>query len=74
MSLDRSFTPANAGSPGSPPAAASDRRFVVTVIAIRGWNVRLGIDAPKSVPVHRKEVYDSISAGLSFGKRLGKPR
>jgi carbon storage regulator len=34
--------------------------IVVTVIAIRGGNVRLGIDAPKSVAVHRKEVYDSI--------------
>ncbi len=33
---------------------------VVTVIEIRGDKVRLGIDAPKEVPVHRREVYDAI--------------
>lgn len=32
----------------------------VTVVDIRGDKVRLGISAPKSVPVHRKEVYQAI--------------
>ncbi len=32
----------------------------ITVVDIRGDKVRLGITAPKSVPVHRKEVYDAI--------------
>jgi len=32
----------------------------ITVIAIRGDKVSLGIDAPRSVAVHRKEVYDAI--------------
>ena len=32
----------------------------VTVVDIRGDKVRLGINAPKDVPVHRKEVYDAI--------------
>jgi carbon storage regulator len=32
----------------------------VTVVDIRGDKVRLGITAPKSVSVHRKEVYDAI--------------
>ena len=35
-------------------------QIVVTVIEIRGDKVRLGIDAPKEVPVHRREVYDKI--------------
>lgn len=32
----------------------------VTIVAIRGDKVRLGITAPKDVSVHRKEVYDAI--------------
>ena len=32
----------------------------ITVVDIRGDKVRLGINAPASVPVHRKEVYDAI--------------
>jgi len=32
----------------------------VTVVEIRGDKVRLGIVAPKDVPVHRQEVYDAI--------------
>ena len=34
--------------------------IVITVIAIRGDKVRLGIDAPAEIPVHRKEVYQAI--------------
>ena len=37
-----------------------DGRFTVTVIEIRGDKVRLGVDAPKEVPVHRKEVHEAI--------------
>ena len=34
--------------------------IVITIVDIRGDKVRLGIDAPLSVPVHRQEVYDAI--------------
>jgi len=32
----------------------------VIVVDIRGEQVQLGINAPKSVPVHRREVYEAI--------------
>ncbi|HUW19155.1 MAG TPA: carbon storage regulator CsrA [Sedimentisphaerales bacterium] len=32
----------------------------VTIVDVRGNNVRLGITAPRSIPVHRKEVYEAI--------------
>ena len=40
--------------------------IVVTVLEVRGDHVRLGIDAPQDVEVHRQEVYDAIqTANLS---------
>jgi carbon storage regulator len=33
---------------------------VITVVDIRGDKVRLGIDAPQHIPVHRQEVYEAI--------------
>ena len=35
----------------------------ITVVDIRGDKVRLGITAPRSITVHRKEVYDAIKRG-----------
>ena len=37
--------------------------ITVVVVEIRGDKVRLGVEAPKEVPVHRKEVYDAIKRG-----------
>ena len=34
--------------------------ITVTVIEIRGDKIRLGIEAPKDVSVHRREVYEAI--------------
>jgi carbon storage regulator len=33
---------------------------VVTIVDIRGDKVRLGIQAPNDIPVHRQEVYEAI--------------
>jgi carbon storage regulator len=34
--------------------------ITIVVVEIRGDKVRLGVEAPKAVPVHRREVYESI--------------
>jgi len=33
---------------------------VIIIVDVRGKNVRLGITAPKNIPVHRREIYDLI--------------
>ena len=44
--------------------------IVVTVVDIRGDKVRLGIDAPREVPVHRQEVFDAIQRENQQASRL----
>ena len=40
-----------------------DEHIVVTVLSIQGGNVRLGIEAPREMPVHRQEVHERIQNG-----------
>lgn len=37
-----------------------DENIVITVVDIRGDKVRLGIQAPKDVSIHRSEVYEAL--------------
>lgn len=39
-----------------------DDNIVITIVEIRGDKVRLGIQAPREVPVHRSEVHAAIHA------------
>ena len=36
----------------------------IVVVEIRGDKVRLGVEAPREVPVHRHEVYEAIQSSL----------
>ncbi len=40
----------------------------IVIVDVRGDKVRLGITAPKSIPVHRREVYDAIQREKSQQK------
>ena len=37
-----------------------NEHIVVTVVEIRGDKVRLGIQAPKDIPIHRSEIHAAI--------------
>lgn len=49
--------------------------ITIVVVEIRGDKVRLGVEAPKEVPVHRREVYDAIkrNAAVQGGQLQGGP-
>ncbi len=49
--------------------------ITIVVVEIRGDKVRLGVEAPKEVPVHRREVYDAIRRNdlASEGKTTTDP-
>lgn len=47
--------------------------IVVKVIDVRGDKVRLGIEAPTEVPVHRTEVYEAIQREKPSVQNLKQP-
>ena len=46
-------------------------RVTVTVVAVKGSQIRIGVIAPKSIPVRREELYERIRREQH---RLGEPR
>jgi len=43
--------------------------ITIVVVEIRGDKVRLGVEAPKEVPVHRREVFDAIRRSQTDGNK-----
>ncbi|WP_417396925.1 carbon storage regulator CsrA [Gimesia chilikensis] len=37
-----------------------NENITVTIVEIRGDKVRLGLTAPRDIPIHRQEVYQAI--------------
>ena len=48
--------------------------ITIVVVEIRGDKVRLGVEAPKEVPVHRREVYEAIKRGDLPPQEKSAPR
>ncbi|MDO5554171.1 MAG: carbon storage regulator CsrA [Planctomycetia bacterium] len=44
--------------------------IIITVVDVRGDRIRLGIEAPNNVPIHREEIYEAIQRE----KQEGTPR
>ena len=40
----------------------------ITIVDVRGDKVRLGINAPRCISVHRKEIYEAIQREKELGK------
>ncbi len=45
----------------------------LTVLSIKGKQVRIGIDAPRTISVHREEVYDLIKAEQTKNSAVDSP-
>lgn len=41
----------------------------IRILSIAGRSVRIGIEAPKDIPVHRKEIYDRIQNNKQNGEQ-----
>ena len=50
-----------------------DGRIVVKVVRVEGDVVKLGINAPSDVPVHRQEVYEEIQRSNREALTQGRP-
>ncbi len=46
----------------------------IIIVDVRGDKVRLGITAPKSIAVHRREIYDAIQREKNEKKESEKPQ
>lgn len=45
-----------------------DENIVITVVEVRGDKVRLGIQAPREIPIHRSEIHDAIMSEQQAAK------
>lgn len=39
--------------------------IIITIVEVRGDTIRLGIEAPREVPVHRSEIYEAIQRAIT---------
>jgi carbon storage regulator len=39
--------------------------IVITIVDVRGDRVRIGIEAPRDIPIHRQEIHEAIEQALN---------
>jgi len=50
-----------------------DGRIVVKIVRTEGNLVKIGIEAPPEIPVHRQEIYEEIQRSNQGALRIGRP-
>lgn len=50
-----------------------DNEIRVSILGVRGHQVRLGVEAPKTVSVHREEIYVRVKQEEEDGSKDGTP-
>jgi carbon storage regulator len=50
-----------------------DGKIIVKIVKVDGENIRLGIEAPSNIAVHRQEVYDEIQRTNQTAMTRGRP-
>jgi len=50
-----------------------DGRIIVKIVRVEGDVVKLGVEAPADVPVHRQEVYEEIQRNNKAALTQGRP-
>jgi len=45
----------------------------ITVLGVKGNQVRIGVNAPKEIPVHREEIYQRIQKDKAASAALDSP-
>ena len=51
-----------------------DGRIIVKIVRVEGEIVKLGIEAPLDVPVHRQEIYEEIQRNNREALTEGRPK
>ena len=49
-------------------------KVTITVLGVQGGQVRLGVDAPREVSVHREEIYDRIKSDTTIDSNKAQER
>jgi carbon storage regulator len=44
--------------------------FTFSILSVKGSQIKIGVEAPKEIPVHREEIYERIRSGINKNKGI----